>query len=80
MQGNKCIAYSLRYLFSIYASGHGPGGGNVVHDSLAQTFGDLVEFQEVTHAVQHLVVSVSVGIHLLEDCGHVTKYGCIQES
>ena len=68
------------YLLSVDASGHGPGGGDVVHDPLAQAFRHLVEFEEIPHAVQHLVVTVSVGVHLLEDCGHVTEDGGIQES
>lgn len=69
----------MRYLFSIYAPGHGPGGGDVIHDPLAQPLGHLVEFEEVTDAVQHLVVAVGVGVHLLEDGGHVTEDGGIQE-
>ena len=79
MQVNECLAYSSRYLFSIYTPGHGPGGGDVVHDPLAQALGDLVQLQEVPHAVQHLVVAVGVGVHLLEDGRHVTKDGGVEE-
>ena len=67
------MAYRLRYLFSIYTTRHRPCGCNVVHDSLAQTLGDLVELQEVSDAVQHLMVAVGVGVHLLEDGRHVTE-------
>lgn len=79
MQGNECLAYSLRYLFSIYAPGHGPGGCNVVHDPLTQPLRHLVELEEVTDTVQHLMVTICIGIHLLEDGCHVTKDGGVQQ-
>ena len=67
------------YLVSVDASGHGPGGHDVVHHPLTEAFGDLVEFEEVSHAVEHLVVAVGVGIHLLEDGGDITEDGGIQQ-
>lgn len=70
---------AARYLVGVDASGHGPGGHDVVHHPLAQAFGDLVEFEKVSHAVEHLVVAVSVGVHLLEDGGDVTKDGSVQQ-
>ncbi len=39
------------YLFSVYTPRHGPGGGNVVHNSFTQAFRHLVEFEEVPDAV-----------------------------
>lgn len=66
-------------LICIYASRHGPGGHYVVHHSLTKAFGDLVELQEVSHAVEHLVVAVGVGVHLLEDGGHITKDGGVEQ-
>ena len=61
------------------ALGHGPGGDDVVHDPLAQALGHLVELEEITHVVQHLVVAVGVGVHLLEDGGHVTEDGGVEK-
>lgn len=67
------------YLVCVDASGHGPGGHDVVHHPLAEAFGDLVEFEEVSHTVEHLVVSVGVSVHLLEDGGDVTEDGGVQQ-
>lgn len=67
------------YLVSVDASGHGPGGHDVVHHPLAQAFGDLVEFEEVPYAVEHLVVAVGVGVHLLKDGGDVTEDGGVKQ-
>lgn len=61
------------YLVCVNALRHGPGGDDEVHDPLAQTFGNLVKFKEVTHIVEHLVVAICVGVHLLEDGGDVSK-------
>lgn len=69
-----------KYLISVNSSGHGPCGDDIVHDPLTEALGNLVELQEVSHAVQHLVVAVGVGIHLLEDGGYITKDGGIEES
>lgn len=68
------------YLFCVDAFGHGPGGDNVVHDSLAQSLGNLVQLQKVPDIVEHLVVAVGVGIHLLEDGCDVSKDGGIKKS
>lgn len=68
------------HLFSVNTVGHGPRGGDVIHNPLAQAFGHLVQLEEVPHAVKHLVIAVSVGIHLLEDSCHITEYGGIKES
>ena len=77
------IGYKYRsnttYLISIYASGHGPSGDYVIHDSFTEALGHLVEFKEVTDTVEHLVIAVGVGVHLLEDGGDVTKNSGIQE-
>lgn len=69
----------MTYLFSVYAPRHGPGGGNVVHNSFAQALGHLVQLEEVSYTVKHLVVTVRVGVHLLEDCCHVTKDGGVKK-
>lgn len=69
----------VRDLVSVDALGHGPGGDDEVHDPLAQTLGDLIEFEEVAHVVEHLVVAVRVGVHLLEDGGDVSEDGRIQQ-
>lgn len=68
------------HLLSVNAFRHGPRGHDVVHHPLAQTFGDLVKFQEVPDIVEHLVVTVGVGVHLLEDGGHVSKDGGVEQS
>lgn len=70
----------LPHLLSVDASRHGPCGHDVVHHSLAQALRDLVEFEEVSNAVEHLVVTVGIGVHLLEDGGDVPKDGGIQQS
>lgn len=68
------------HLLRVDAFSHGPRGHDVVHHPLAQTFGDLVKFQEVPDIVEHLVVTVGVGVHLLEDGGHVSKDGGVEQS
>lgn len=68
------------HLFSVNTVGHGPGGGDIIHNSLAEAFGHLVQLEEVPHAVKHLVIAVSVGIHLLEDSRHITEDGGVEES
>ena len=67
------------HLICVDALGHGPCGHNEVHHPLTQAPGHLVELQEVPHVVQHLVVAVGVGVHLLEDGGDVSKYGRIEQ-
>lgn len=67
------------HLVCVDASRHGPGGHDVVHHPLTQAFGDLVELEEVSYAVDHLMVPVGVGIHLLEDGGDVPKDGGVQQ-
>ena len=57
----------------------GPGGHDVIHDSLTQPLGHLVELQEVPDTVEHLMVPVGVGVHLLENGRHVPKDGGIEE-
>lgn len=71
-------ALGARYLVSVDSSGHGPSGDDVVHDSLTKPLRDLVELQEISHTVQHLMIAVSISVHLLEDSGHVSKDGGIQ--
>lgn len=71
---------SVRYLICINASGHGPCGDDIVHHSLTEALGNLVELQKVSHAIQHLMVAVGIGVHLLEDGGYVTKNGSVKES
>lgn len=78
MNYSLLTALGIRYLVSVDSPRHGPSGDNVVHDSLTQPFRDLVELQEISHTVQHLMVAVSVRIHLLEDSGHISKDGGIQ--
>ena len=73
------LSPSPPYLLCVNASGHGPGGHNVIHDSLAQPLGHLVELQEVPDTVEHLMVPVGVGVHLLENGRHVPKDGGIEE-
>ena len=68
------------HLLRVDAFGHGPGGDDVVHHPLAQPLGDLVELQEVADVVEHLVVAVGVGVHLLEDGGDVTEDGGVKQS
>lgn len=70
----------MSHLLGVYAFGHGPRGDDVVHHPLAQAFGDLIKFQEVPHVVQHLVVAVGVGVHLLEDGGHVSEDRGVEKS
>ena len=65
------------YLVSVNASGHGPGGYNVIHHSFTEAFGDLIEFEKVSHTVEHLMVAVGVGVHLLEYGGDITEDGGI---
>lgn len=68
------------YLICVDALGHGPSRDDEVHDSLTQAFGNLVKFEEVAHVVEHLMVTVGVGVHLLEDGGDVSKDGGVKQS
>lgn len=68
------------HLLGVDAPWHGPGGGDVVHHPFTQAFRHLVQFEEVSHAVEHLMVTVGVGVHLLEDGGHVTEDGGVEQS
>lgn len=70
----------LIYLVSVQSLGHSPGGYHVVHDSLAQCFGHLVQLHELAHVVKHVVVLGRRRCHLLDYRGHVTKDGGVQES
>ncbi|MEQ2207642.1 hypothetical protein XENOCAPTIV_016203, partial [Xenoophorus captivus] len=70
---------SQSYLLCVDAFGHGPGGDNVVHDTLTEALRNLVELQEVPDVVEHLMVAVCVGIHLLEDGCHISKDGGIKK-
>lgn len=73
-------AHRPSYLLGVDASGHGPGGNNIIHDSLTQALWHLVELQEVPNAVEHLMVPVGVGVHLLENGRHIPEDGGIQKS
>lgn len=77
--GKLRLTWSV-HLLSVDTVGHGPRGGDVIHNPLAQAFGHLVELQEVSNAVEHLVISVRVGVHLLENGRHVTEDGGVEES
>lgn len=68
---------SQSHLLRVDAFGHGPGGDDVVHHPLTQPLGNLVELQEVPDVVEHLMVAIGVGVHLLEDGGDVSKDGGI---
>jgi len=68
------------HLLGVYSPWHGPGGGDVVHDPFTQALRHLVELQEVADAVDHLVVPIGVGVHLLEDGCHITKDGGVKKS
>lgn len=68
------------YLLCVNAFWHGPCWDDIIHDSFTKPFGDLIQFQKVPYIIQHLMVSVGVGIHLLENCGNISKNGCIKKS
>lgn len=74
----RTIWFLPTYPICVNALGHGPSRDDVIHDPLAQSLWHLVKFEKVTHIVEHLVVAVSVGVHLLEDGGDVPKNGGIQ--
>lgn len=68
------------YLFCVNAFWHRPCWDNIIHDSFTKAFGDLIEFQKVPYIIQHLMVPVGVGIHLLKNCGNISKNSCIKKS
>lgn len=68
------------HLLCVDAFGHGPCGDDVVHHSLTEAFGHLVELEEIPHVIQHFVVTVGVCIHLLENGRHITEDSGIKES
>lgn len=78
--GDRWSESPVPYLLCVDASRHRPGGHDVVHDSLTQPFGHLVELQEIPDTVEHLVVPVGVGVHLLENGCHVPEDGGIEKS
>lgn len=67
-------------LGDINAFGDGPGGDDVVHDSLAERLGDVVQLHELAHAVEHVVVAGEAGVELLEDGGDVAEDEGVQQS
>lgn len=69
----------ILYLICVNALRHGPCRHDEVHDPLAQTFRNLIKLQEVAHVVEHLMVAVCVGVHLLEDGGDISKDGRIKQ-
>lgn len=73
------LSLSPPYLLCVDASGHGPGRHDVIHDALTQSLGNLVELQEVPDTVEHLMIPVGVGVHLLENGCHVPEDGGIQK-
>lgn len=86
-QISSCYIYFINgtfcgqsHLLCVDAFRHGPCGDDVVHHPFAQALGNLIELQEVPDIVEHLMVAVGVGIHLLEDGGHISKDGGIKES
>lgn len=68
------------YLLCVDAFWHWPCWDNIIHDPFTKAFGDLIEFQKVPYIIQHLMVSVGVGIHLLENCGNISKNSRIKKS
>ncbi len=52
---------------SVYALGDCPCGDYIVHDTLLELFGHVVEFEEFAHIVVELVVSGCAGHHLRKD-------------
>lgn len=68
------------HLLCFDAFGHGPRGDDVVHHSLTEAFGHLVELEEIPHVIQHFMVTVGVCIHLLENGRHIAKDSGIKES
>lgn len=78
-QQKPLVQLTGSHLLCVDAFGHGPGGDDVVHHTFTQALGNLVELQEVPDVVEHLVVAVGVGVHLLKDGGHVSKNGGIEQ-
>ena len=58
---------------------YGPGRDDVVHDSLAQRLGHVVQLHELSHAVENLVISPGRRVHLLEDRRHVSEDGGVEQ-
>ena len=66
-------------LVRVDSFGGGPGGHDVVHHSLAQFLGHLVQLHELPDVVEHLVVPGTRRVQLLHDSRHISKYGSIQK-
>ena len=82
------------YLLLVYPLGHRPGRHHVVHHSLGQCLrhleqilaqwtrwkpSHLVKLHELPDAVEHVVVLGGGARHLLDDGGHVSEDGGVEE-
>lgn len=73
-------AWTWTYLLGVETFGHGPRGDDVVHDTLAERLGHLVQFHELPHVVQHVVVLGRRRGHLLDDGRHMAEDRRVQQS
>ena len=70
----------VTYHTSIEALGHCPGGDDVIHDPFGEGARYFVEFHELADVVEHFVILGRGRRHLLDDGGHVTENGRVQQS
>lgn len=73
-------AWTRTYLLGVETFGHGPRGDDIVHDALAEGLGHLVQFHELPHVVQHVVVLGRRRGHLLDDGRHMAEDRRVQQS
>lgn len=72
--------WTWTYLLGVETFGHGPRGDDIVHDALAEGLGHLVQFHELPHVVQHVVVLGRRRGHLLYDGRHMAEDRRVQQS
>ena len=74
------LMYRMTDLGDINAFRNGPGGHDVVHDSLAQRLRYVMQLHKLPNTIQHVVVPGKTGVELLEYCGHIAEDQSVQES
>lgn len=67
------------HLLRVDALRHGPGGDDVVHDTLAERLRKFVQLHKLPNIVEHVVVLGRGTRHLLNDGRHMTEDGRVEE-
>ena len=78
LQNTKKLWFKI-HLSRVDPLSNRPRRHDVVHDAITESLGHVVESQELPDAGQSVVVSVGVGVHLLNDGGDVAEDASVQQ-